>query len=308
MISGYVEMKIRYVPPERMEHFEINNQTFFPYGESIFHKVMFNCKLLIALETAITIKRISDSSEKRIMYIEASSNRKVRNVIEEIKESLKRRKHSVDKFDQISSIPSMITSYEDFYVPQIRGQKTVEFDTLPASVQIQQIVYELKFFRDTIIGALEVPPAYLGSEEGLSNKAALAHESALFAETILSYQKSFTKHLFSLYNKIFRLVNNDEKRIPTNINITFPPPKMLQTEKENEHYQMVSQLITTLKEFGIPMEYLKKKYLNFDWSEIDKFETNTNLDTKSEPKPDPFEDTGGGLGGGFGGMPPMGLG
>ena len=182
-----LEFKVRYVPSERMEHFKLPSRRFFPYGEGIFHRVTFSAKLLMAFEIALVIKRISDSSDKRAIYVEQGLPRNVRNVIEEIKEALQKRKFSFDTMGNISSIPSMITSYETYFLPQNKGKRFVEFDQLPSPINIRDIADELKFFRDTLVSALDVPPSYLNLEENLSNKNALSFEtlSSLVCESMV---------------------------------------------------------------------------------------------------------------------------
>ncbi|MCK5015540.1 MAG: portal protein [Candidatus Peribacteraceae bacterium] len=281
--------KIRFVPPERMEHWVLSSRRFFPYGEGIFHKNTFSAKLLIAFETALVVKRIADSSDKRIMYIESGLPRHTRNLIEEIKEAMKKRKFSVDTMGNIGSIPSMITSYEEYYVPQSKGKRYVEFDSLPPTTNWRDISDELKLFRDFLVSALEVPPSYINLEENLSNKAALSFENILFARTIVAYQTKLTKHINGLFSKIYKMIYKEP--IPTGINITFSPPKMLLLEKETEQMEMVSRLVSSMKELGINEEYLKRKYMNVDWEELEEYENKAKLDEKSKPKPE--DDMGG---------------
>jgi len=161
------KFNIRFVPPERMEHFSIGSKRFFPYGESIFYKSTFSAKLLIAFETALVIKRISDSSDKRIINVETGLPRNVRSLIEEIKEAMHKRKFSLDSIGTVDSIPSMITSYEEYYIPSKNGRKYVEFDSLASTLNLRDISDELKLFRDMLVAGLEVPPAYLNLEENL---------------------------------------------------------------------------------------------------------------------------------------------
>ena len=161
------DFKIRFVAPDRMVHFNINPKRFFPYGESMFYKIIFSAKMLIALETALTIKRLSEASDKRIIYVEAGTNRSVRDAITEIKEAMKKRKISLDSMGNVGSIPSMITSYEDYYIPQVNGKRFVEFDRLEPTVSVREMSDELKYFRDILVAALSIPPSYLSLEENL---------------------------------------------------------------------------------------------------------------------------------------------
>jgi len=290
-------IQIRYVPTHRMEHFILNPKRFFPYGEGIFFKINFAAKLLIALETALTVRRISDASERRIIYVESNLPRNVKNLIEDIKEKMTKKKHSLDSFGSISSIPSMITSYEDYYIPQNNGKRFVDIEQVTPSVSLRDASDELGFFRDQLVSALDVPPSFIGLEENLSNKNALSFESILFARTITNYQSKLGKNVFGLFSKIYNIVYNEN--IPRGVTIQLPKPKMLQIKRESEYMNTVATLINTLKELGIPEDYLKRKYLPFDWEEVERIDTEANIDKNLEKKNEDEMGLGGGYGGGM---------
>lgn len=294
-----MEFTIRYVAPEKIEHFTVSNRRFFPYGEGLFYKTTFAAKMLMAMETATTIKRITDSTDTRVFYVETGVPRNARDVIDEIREARTKKKVSLDRMGSVGSIPSMINSYEDYYVPQTNGKRFIEFDQIPPAVNVRDATEELKFLRDNLVASLEVPPSYIGLEENLSNKSALTFENILFARTVVAYQKVLSKHLFSLFNKLYKFIW--ERNINTDVVITFPPPKMLQTEREGEHMRMTGELIQTLADLGINKEYLKKKYLSIDWKELQAFETQSNIKDKLEPD-DSDDMAGTGGAGGFGGF------
>jgi len=272
-------LNARYVPPEKMEHFFISNKRFFPYGESIFQKVLFNAKLLIALETAVTIKRISDSTEKRLIRVETSLPRQIKNTIEELKEASKKRRYSIDKLGNIGSIPSTITSYEDIYVPMLNGKSYIEFDKIEPGVNIRDVHEELKFFRDLVVSGLDVPPAFLNLEENLSNKAALNMENVLFARTILSYQKMFSKLMTSLFKKLYIAIYHQQPK--GSFKLTFPPPKTILIEYESEKFNLIGQIVSAGEGIGLPKTYIREKYLpEIDWEEIDKLDREEKLKEK----------------------------
>lgn len=292
------DFKIRFVPAEKMEHFYLNNKRFFPYGESIFYKSTFTAKLLIALETAVVIKRISDSVDTRAFYIETGTPRDVRTILDQVREARTKRKISLDKFGSIGSIPSMITSYEDYYIPQTNGKRFIEFESIPPTNSIRDITEELKFFRDMAISSLEVPPALLSLEENINSKATLSQEVLLFARTVVAYQSNFSTHLNRLIEKIYRYVYKEN--FPKSITVTFSPPKFLQLEKDLEYNRLVSEMITMLTELGIDKEFLKKKYLTFDWNKLKEFENQKKIEEKMKPSDSEEEQMfSGGGGGGF---------
>jgi hypothetical protein len=298
-----MNINIRFVPTIRMQHFKIPSQRFFPYGESIFYKSTFQGKLLIALETAVTMKRISDSIEKRIMYVETSMNREGKNLVEDLKMKFKKRKFNLDGTGTISTIPSQISTSEDIYIPQTKGRRFIEFDTLNSSTDIRNATEELKYVRDTLISGLQVPPAYINLEENLSNKAALAFENALFAQTIVSYQHTLSQDLQDMVNKLFSFMKGE--KIKDGVIITFSPPKMLQMERDVEKYEMCSRIVNTLVEMGAPREWAVKTFVDVDWNEVESSEPDAKLSDLEKP---PEDDGSGGMGGFGGGVGVGGMG
>lgn len=272
------KVKVRFVPNGLMEHFRLGNR-FFPYGESIFYRSTFQAKILIALETAISIKRLSDAVEKRAIYFETGMgiSRKERNVIEDLKQELKKRKYSLDTFGNIGSIPSMVNSFEDWFIPQKNGAKMLEFDLLNKQVDARSMADELKFFRDVIVASLDVPPSYIGLEENNSTKSTLSQESSLFARTVVFYQKIFTKHIYSLFEKVYRLIKDDQM---IRCKITLPLPQNLLLESIADRYDVINRISESLLSIDaeIPKEYIINKYSGLDMQEIELAKVKKKLD------------------------------
>ena len=100
-------MNIRYVPPDKMVHFHIPSTKYYPYGESIFDSSQFTAKVLIALETALTIHRLNRSTEKRKVTVEIGLPRDARKAIEKLKEEFRKRKICLDSFGSVDTIPCL---------------------------------------------------------------------------------------------------------------------------------------------------------------------------------------------------------
>lgn len=295
-------IEIRYVPPDKMVHFKRPSTKYHPYGESIFDSTQYSAKVLIALETALAVQRLARSTEKRKIAVEIGLPRDARNVIESMKEEFRKRKVSLDSFGTVDTIPSMITTFEDVYIPQKDGKPFVDISTFnEGNVDVRSKVDELKFIRDQLVASLGIPPSFIGIEENLSNKAALSEENILFARTVIHHQKYLTHQLTDLVQKIFDIIDPDEAlTLFDNIEVGLPTPKSLQFEREARYMNEITGLIDSLDRIGIPKEYSKKKYLpHFDWAEINKYD----IDEKVEAAVDPSkkEDEMGGLGG-MGGM------
>ena len=296
-------LEIRYVPPDKMTHFRVPSSKYHPYGESIYDATQYTAKVLIALETALAVQRLSRSTEKRKVSIEVGLPRDARKAIEQMKEEFRKRKVSLDSFGTVDTIPSMITTFEDVYIPQKDGKPFVDVSTFnEGNVDVRSKVDELKFLRDQLTATWGVPPSFLGIEENLSNKAALSEENILFARTVISHQKYLSEQITNLLEKVFEILDPEESlTIFESVDVHLPTPKSLQYEREARYMNELVGLIESLDRIGIPKEYSKKKYLsNFDWEEIKKYDIDEKVETTLDPTKK--EDDGmGGMGGGFGG-------
>lgn len=164
-------MNIRYVPPDRVQHFQKPSTKYYPYGESIFDSAQFNAKVLIALESAMAILRLNRSIEKRKITVEVGLPRDAAKMIERLKEDFKRRKISIDSFGSVDTIPSMITSFEDVFIPQKDGKAFVEIANMTELMaDTRSKTDELKFIRDSIVSSLGVPASFLNLEENVNAK------------------------------------------------------------------------------------------------------------------------------------------
>jgi hypothetical protein len=299
------DLKIRYVPPEYMTHFRINVDVHDPYGESIYECVLFDCKLLMALKTANTIKRLTSSTDKRLISVETGLPHNAKNLVDMLRENMKKRKISIDKFGSIDTIPSIISTFEDIYIPMRDGKKYVEIDSIKWGGDPSEDIEPLKFMRDNIVANLNVPPAYLGLEENATNRNLLTAESIVFARTIVSFQKEFGECLYDLFHKIYSMMYPKDIDDMNDVRINFSPPKTAIYEHEIEYLRNAADIINLLKDQGIPPEYLKNKYLSFlDWDEVEKYKTEEKIKNSlgTASAGDPGIDTGMGMSGGMSGM------
>lgn len=302
-------MNIRYVPPDKMVHFMVPSTKYYPYGESIFDSTQLTARILIALETALAIHRLNRSIEKRKISVEIGLPRDARKSIELLKEEFKKRKISLDSFGTIDTIPSMVTSFEDIFVPMKDGKNFVDIQPFTdAGADTRGKVDELKFLRDQCVASLGIPASFLNIEENLSNKAALSEESILFARTVVNHQKYLTHQVQELILKIFNILDPEKAlTILDDVTVAFPSPKSLQFEREAKYMGDLAQLVETLERIGIPKEYSKKRYLtSIDWDEVKKYEIEDKIEKSLGIVPPEDQGLGGGLGSMGGGMYGMG--
>jgi hypothetical protein len=266
--SSLKKINIRYVPENRMVHFKNigDNAEDKKYGESIFESQIFNGKLLIALKTALTISRITNSIEKDIMYIELGLNRDARTVIESFKENYKKKKISIDKMGNVDSIPSMIPNYEAIYIPQKDGRRFVEMDKKPTSSTSYQ-TDDIRMIRDEFVAGLDVPPQLIGLEENASMwQNTLSEQNLYFARTIINYQNMFANQIKELLDKIFMIANMADKETEVNyfdkIEIKFYEPKQLKMRLQSDYISNVLNMVDQLSQYiDVDRKILTNKFL-----------------------------------------------
>jgi hypothetical protein len=292
-------MTIRYVPPDKMCHFHVPSLRYSPYGESIFDSCQFTAKLIISLETALTIQRINRSTEKRKIGIEIGLPRDASNLIQKMKESFKKRKVSVDDFGSVDTIPSQISTFEDVYVPQKDGKPFVEIETFDGMGRADTAgkTDELMQLIGQLVASLGVPRQFLGLEENTTWKNTLSEENILFARTIIYHQKYLNEQISDLVYKIYKVIDPDfSLEFNDRYSINFPPPQSLQFERQSKYIGDIVTMVNSLKEIGVPLEYSKKKFITqIDWDEVAEYVTKEKMD-KIEKGGDE-EDGGGGYGG-----------
>jgi len=275
-----------------------NPEVFDPYGESIFECVNFDCRLLMALKTAKTIKQLTFATDKRVIAVETGLPRDAKNIIESIKEGISKKRVSIDSLGSIDSIPSQIPTFETIFIPMRDGKRFVEIDNQQWGQNPQEDVENLKFIRDNIVANLGVPAPYLGLEENMSNRSLLTVENINFCRTIISYQKELSIPLKETFRKIMAIAFPDSLEFMELLAVTFPEPKISPYEHQMEYVEQMQRLIEALNGLGIPKNWLKKKYLpNIDWDEVAKHAASEKIEKETGEEPNDQDAMG--MGGGM---------
>jgi len=233
-------MNIRYVPPSKMQHFYVPSTRFYPYGESIFDPNVFTAKLIIALETALVIFRLNRSTEKRKISVEVGLPRDARKAIEKIKEEFRKRKVSIDTLGTVDTIPSMINTFEDIYLPAKDGKNYVDVTSFAEGmVDTRGKVDEIKLLRDQLVSSLGIPASFLNIEENLclmisTTYIPLLNGDKLSLEEII---KQYEKGVDDMY--VYSYNHESGRIVPGRITwagITKKQTKVIRVWLDNEKY------------------------------------------------------------------------
>lgn len=256
-----VNIPVRFVPPELMQHFYVEMSEFRPYGTSVLYGSEFMSRLTGAMLTSSVIHRLNRAIERRLIRVDVGSSRNIKKYILQIKSQMNRRKFTIDNMGTVDQIPSALSSFEDIYIPIKNGRAAVEFDTLPPVGDLSSKMEDLKTLRDFLVSAVEVPPPYIGIEENIESKATLSQESNIFAFTILSYQKVLSNCVTQLLKKIVDIVSPDKSNLMDYVVVHFDQPYSVLMEGLSSYIGSVSSAIDALTELGLPKKVLLQIFI-----------------------------------------------
>ena len=289
-------LKFRFVDTSRMQEFCLNPDEYAPYGTSIFDSIMFDASLLVADKVNSSIERLTKSIERRIINFECD-NRDTKNYVERLKEKFRKKIALFDGSTSFDNIPSVLSPFEEYYIPTRDGVPYVSFTTEPPSSTVGSNTDDMKFKRDEAVSNLDVPPAYVGLEENIESKATLFLQSALFAITVIDYQEMFASQFTSLLDKIKRVINLKTR----NVIVAFAKPVILSTASELEHVSTVNSNLDFLVNLGLDKRDIIDRYLPFlKQYYSDSANTKRNIDKMEHGTIGADGETEGGTGGGGG--------
>ena len=265
------DLRIRYVNPDLIQHFKLPSTKYYPYGESIFDSVLFACRMYIAQKTAALVKQINASTDKRFISLEIGLPRDAKNVIEQMKEQINKKRITVDSLGNTDTIPSQISTWENIFIPMKDGKKYVEIDHQQWSPNANEDTEALKNAANEIVGDLGVPASYLNIQENAGNRATLTAESINWARCIIARQQDLEPCLYGFFYKAYCIVwGVQSANILRKIRITFQVPRIAPMTNNIEFIENSSRAIEALAALGLSKEYLKKQYMPYiDWDEAE---------------------------------------
>jgi len=229
--------KIEY-EPYQVCHFTLrtNDPRLCPYGLSILEGARKTWKQLKIMEESLIINRLTRAPERRVFYIDVGNMgpAEVKTFINQIKQDYAKRQFYNPVSGEIDQMASPLAQQEDFYIPtreSTTGQRGTRIETLPGWTTGLDQIADINFFRDKIMAALKIPPAYLGrltgDAAGSSNvdmtKAGLSVLDKRFGRTIMRIQKAIVAQLFKLaYIQLFLKGYSAEDIKSLKISMTIP--------------------------------------------------------------------------------------
>ena len=261
--------KVRFIPVNRMVHFNIPSANNEPYGDSIVDPLVFPAKLYILAQLSNVITKLSRAALVRKWKIEAGPGMMHGNLVQKLKRELYNTRVTIDDIGSIKTMSKIFSDFKDFYTITRQGTPMIDVDVASHGDPSVKIA-DLEDARREIIAISGVPATYLGYMDVVELREQLVHINVSFATDIADIQETVNNGLLELTDIIAEIVDFGLK--PSDyINITLIPPVVLLLQLIETTLSSAGNISGVFQNLQLPFDFYSflDKYVPYD--DWDKF-------------------------------------
>jgi len=281
------KISTRFIPVDKMVHFQLQSTEYTPYGGSIIDPLVYPSKLYLLSQLANVVSKLSRAALIRKWIVETGPRNQHSNLIQKLKTEFRNQRITAEDILSFKSIPKILSDFKDLIVLSKKGNRfiDVEVQTLgDANLKIADI----EDSRREIIALSGVPAPYLGYADVVELREQLVTANIVFANTISSIQEVVTRGLTKLFDISFKICNNNNNNIDyklsdvVSIRLTPPIVLMLQTlESTTSSIGNILQVLQTMHTIHNNPLFLLKRFVPYiDW---DEYQRQGQLDSLLNP-------------------------
>jgi hypothetical protein len=269
--------------PWQVAHFLIDDKDTEPYGRSLLKSGVRIWDRLLKVEDASLIYRLSRAPERRVFYVDVGSlnNIEASKFLRKFRDNY-RTQSVIDEDGKINKRASVFSLTSDIFIPVRGGEggnSGTKIDTLQGGTALGGQDDLLKYFKDSIIRMLNIPPAYLG-DEIQGTRGSLSSLDIKFSKFIERIQNRIITGL----NKIAAIdlfFGGFKTEEIGEFKIELTPPSNIREITELEFINQKIMLIQSMIGLNIfPTNYILKKVLNMSDKEIANLQFYKKLETE----------------------------
>jgi hypothetical protein len=212
------------------------------YGHSVLEPARWVWRRLVLLEDAAILYKLTRAPARYAFYIDTGDLPPAQAMahVNEIKKGYKKKKF-VDKEGNLDFRVNPLAVDEDFWVPMRGGKESTRIDIL--SGPDWQSMEDLQYFRQKLMTAIKVPPAYIGLQEG-ETRASLSQEDVRFARTVLRIQRELRNGLKKVLRVHYAAIGMDPHGAEWDVEMTAPSSifELAQIETRNAQADLAGNL------------------------------------------------------------------
>jgi hypothetical protein len=196
-------IRITYLPPDEVVHMTIDENEETGYGTSKFKKILFTAKLYLAVLTCTLMMKISRSADRRTFYIETGLSKDVEGIIQGFVRDIKTKEIKLNDIKTIDSIFRSIGQFQDYFIPQVNGEKAIDIDTISGmNVEIENDF--LEYLKKAMISGMALPSSLIQETDQVDFARSLAMINGRFLRSVISLGKQFGFFFTEIFVKLYK--------------------------------------------------------------------------------------------------------
>lgn len=269
---------------------------------SYLHKAIKPLNQLRMLEDSTVIYRLSRAPERRIFYVDVGNLPKVKaeQYLNEIMGKYRNKIVYDAETGEVRDDKKTLSMQDDFWIPRREGGRGTEITTLPSGQNLGELD-DIKYFQRKLYRCLHVPVGRLEDNSTFNTGRAteINREEVKFFKFIQRLRNRFAILFHDMLRKqliLKRIVTPEdwEAELDTKIFYDFKQDSHFLEYNEAEILSRrieVAQAAVSLGEDYFSPDYVKKNILKMTEVEVEKVETDNDLDAASgEESPTPPEE------------------
>ena len=227
------KIRVSFLPPNDVVHvyFDINKKTW--RGKSDLYKSLFPAKLLSCLYISNTLALLTRGYDKRIYQVRQTVDTNIQAVLLSVINQIKQSNFNLRQIENMNNILNVTGRFNDLVIPQnVNGESPVNFEVLPGQ-NIEIKTEFMNMLEEMAINLTGVSLEMVNTRLQEQTATHITMTNSRFLIKIHDRQVKYQDFLSEIFTKIYQ----NEYGIEDELEVTLPPPAML-------NFTNTSQLIT----------------------------------------------------------------
>lgn len=310
-------LKLTYFKPDEVIKFEC---------EPIYKDITFFAKMYLSVLTNNLLIKLGRAHDKRVFYINTGLDAAYEQAIQGVIEDVKTKDYKMESLNDFNTVLNLSPGrFDDYFIPQINGDKPVEIETLQG-MDVDMNNEFVEYLKNSMMSGMGVPRNLIDVTSEVDYARSVSAMNANFVRSVIRYQKKLTPSFTRLYQKLYeneyKYINDqeaDQAIIDVGaIKVQFPSPATLAMTNITDQIQAVdtnadfiaTQLLppkadgsTEDQRIKLKSKIVKDLLPSIDWDkyeamidDVKKDVEKEKLEQKANPTPDPMADPYGNVG------------
>lgn len=233
-------LKLTYFRPDEIIKFEV---------EPVYRDITYFAKLYLSILTNNLLIKLGRAHDKRLFYVNVGADAAYEQAIQSVIEDIKTKDYKMENLNDFNTVLNLTPGrFDDYFIPQINGDRPVEIDTLPG-MDVDMNNEFVEYLKNSMMSGMGVPRNLIDVTSDVDYARTISAMNSNFVRSVIRYQKrltpSFTRMYQRLYENEYKYLNDQEADSDTvdisAIRIQFPSPATLSMTNISEQIQSAEQ-------------------------------------------------------------------